>query len=544
MNGIYVNRNLPGVRQIIPKLRFNELEQSDIIPFGVFDSVTVPKRKFPTVVFNTEDGFAKFGHFVEAYMRSIIDYSNEVNHSDPRLKCYKELLIDEKYESLWNNIKEYVIKDFTPFERVLFDVEFKGDNVAGHPDIVIRYNNGSSVLTNIIIDVKTTMNFSKMREETVLQLLSYAALARNNGHDVKTIGVALPWQQLTIYYDIEFWDHQNFLFMLNDEARVMVEHINDLNAQLNAAKKFEAEQAEQAEHTVEHTDKFMSSINVFPEMETVGSHTHLLDTLYNTFSKFYGLSEIKTGDLFFGPQAACQIFLAGNQQAVKKKFADDDILRTAKLINKKGLRTYIHAPYSINLSRPYNEGPVNNKEKESWAVGLLRYQLETGSSYGARGVVVHVGKPGTSNPVKNPPLTVNEAKDNMREFIRKCLDVCSPQCQLLIETPAGQGTELYTDINELWEFWNDFTDSERSRLGICIDTCHVFAAGHDPVEYLTFWLDHDSAAISLIHLNDSKHERGSRKDRHAPPGQGYIGSEALWKIVNLANSYGIPMVME
>jgi deoxyribonuclease-4 len=64
------------------------------------------------------------------------------------------------------------------------------------------------------------------------------------------------------------------------------------------------------------------------------------------------------------------------------------------------------------------------------------------------------------------------------------------------------------------------------------------------VEYLQFWLQHDSTAIGLIHLNDSKYERGARKDRHAPPGHGHIGLETLGHVIAMANQYCIPMVVE
>lgn len=527
---------IPGVRQVIPGLCYAELEQADIIPFGVFDSFNIPKRKFPTIVYNTSDGFSKFGHFVEAYMRSVIEQDHS-NQSDPRLSYYKDLLTDDHYALIWKEISEYTHKAFPHSQQVVFDTEFTGNDVAGHPDIVVH--TGKSEIT--IYDVKTTMNFSKMREETVLQLLSYAALARYNGFQVKTICVALPWQRVIIEYDIEAWDHHNFLFMLESEAREI--RPRDTGKITIASAVAEAIKTLISDDSEWENMSFIPTISTAPTApttptdvsSTIGYHIHRLDTLYSTFYEFYKK---------FSEKAACQIFLAGNQGAAKKKFTDDDLLQTADLIEQKGLRTYIHAPYSINLSRPYNQRSLDDKESSSWVVDLLRYQIETGTAYGARGVVVHVGKPGTSDPKKNPPLTTSEAKENMYNSIRKCLDVCSPLCQLLIETPAGQGTELYTDVQELWEFWMGFTDAEHSRLGICVDTCHVFAAGHDPVEYLEFWLERDSTAIGLIHLNDSKHERGCRKDRHAPPGLGHIGAQTLNKVVLLANQYGIPMVME
>jgi deoxyribonuclease-4 len=438
---------IPGVRDVITKLNYAELEQADIIPFGVFDSVTVPKRKFPTIVYNTQDGFSKFGHFMEALLRSYIQQDAR-DVRDARLQYYADLLHDARYESIWSETRAWALQEFAD-RACVFDVELMGDRVAGHPDIIITITPDNW----LIADVKTTSNFAGMRESTVLQLLSYAALARKCGITTNIISVVLPWQRMHIQHDIASWDHVNFLFMLEYASTPIVRPVS---------------------HPI-----------IRQGVQTVGSHAHRLDTLYETFNTFYQR---------FASTAACQIFLSGNQAANKKKFDASDIQRTREYLLEHQIRTYIHAPYSINLSR-----------SESWMIELLQYQLKTGAEYGARGVVVHVGK--------HMSVSANEGKSTMIESIRACLDTCSPQCQLLIETPAGQGTELYVGMHELWDFWCSFTPAEHSRMGICIDTCHVFAAGHDPVEYLQFWLQHDSTAIGLIHLNDSKYERGARKDR-------------------------------
>lgn len=503
-----------GVRDVIRHLNYAELVGSDIIPFGVFDSRVVTPRKFPTIVYQTPDGRVKFGHFVEAYMRAVIVGT----HNDTRLTYYPGLLTDARYEDLWTRIREYTTREYGG-RMCQFDVELCGTYFAGHPDIIVRENAEIE-----IVDVKTTTNFEAMREETVLQLLAYAALARASGYTVKRVSVALPWNQMTLTHHIEDWNHANFLYMLESAtSATTAPAVIGLRDVVAGALAGIAGLADTPDMPVSET------------VQAVGCHVRRADTLLETFTGYY--AEWST-------RAACQIFLAGNQFSKEKLFSDDDLMRTSGFIAERGVRVYIHAPYSINLSRPRNQRSEDAGETGSWALGVLRHNLDVGSVIGARGVVVHVGKPGTSKPRENPPLTVSEAKTNMNTSIREVLDSCSPECQLLIETPAGQGTELYTDAEELWDFWNGFTTSEKARLGICIDTCHVFAAGHDPLEYLKFWIERDSAAIGLIHFNDSKHERGSRKDRHAPYGHGHIGRETLSAVAELANAYGIPMVME
>jgi deoxyribonuclease-4 len=514
-------------------------------------------------------------------------------------------------------MRQYITQSYGS-SMCTFDAELRGKNFAGHPDIVVRRN-----AETIIDDVKTTTNFEAMREETTLQLLSYAALARASGHVVNEIRVALPWNNMTISHDISDWDHTNFLFMLESAAAELrptmteadvqdvlntleipetsdtrppddpyteqllpnpgnpdmnydpMQHWQEQLGALGTSDSLDISNAlaqaittviQSQNHDVasltstevrsilrgsaeitdewdvqegaEHSHTGAMDPYAYADQlgfETVGCHIRREKTLLATFQTFYAS---------WSKRAACQIFLAGNQFSKEKLFADDDLMQTSGFIAENNVRVYIHAPYSINLSRPRNQKSIDNGEPGSWALSLLRHQLEIGSVIGARGVVVHVGKPGTTKPKMSAPLTVSEAKTEMIRSVRAVLDTSSPECQLLVETPAGQGTELYTDVEELWDFWNEFTPAEKSRMGICIDTCHVFAAGHDPVEYLQFWLEHDSTAISLIHFNDSKHERGSRKDRHAPYGQGHIGEVTLSQVVEIANVYGIPMVME
>jgi deoxyribonuclease-4 len=88
----------------------------------------------------------------------------------------------------------------------------------------------------------------------------------------------------------------------------------------------------------------------------------------------------------------------------------------------------------------------------------------------------------------------------------------------LLETPAGAGTELLTKIED---FINFVKKINHPNFGICMDTCHVFASGYDPYNYLCKLIENDLIPI-LIHFNDSKMELASRKDRHEFIGKGKI----------------------
>ena len=173
---------------------------------------------------------------------------------------------------------------------------------------------------------------------------------------------------------------------------------------------------------------------------------------------------------------------------------------------------YIHAPYIIN---PCTD---DTRSIEALLVGLLK----AGREMGARGVVLHVGK--------SLALSADEAMRRMVGFCDRVLSTSGDTgCRLLIETCAGQGTEIARNLAVFGAMIRELVGLHGGdRVGACVDTCHVFAAGYDiatlssRVHAQIGW-EH----VHLIHLNDSEEGCGSRKDRHASIGEGKIGAEAL-----------------
>ncbi|OIO04007.1 MAG: endonuclease IV [Desulfovibrionaceae bacterium CG1_02_65_16] len=118
---------------------------------------------------------------------------------------------------------------------------------------------------------------------------------------------------------------------------------------------------------------------------------------------------------------------------------------------------------------------------------------------------------------------------------------------VLLETMAGKGSEVGGSFGELRAIIDASARAER--LGVCLDTCHVFDAGYDIVDDLDGVLAEFDAAIGLprlraVHLNDSMNPRGSRKDRHARLGEGHIGIDALARVVNHPRLRHLPFVLE
>jgi deoxyribonuclease-4 len=194
-----------------------------------------------------------------------------------------------------------------------------------------------------------------------------------------------------------------------------------------------------------------------------------------------------------------------------------------------------HTSYLINLASP--DDALWEKSIEALAVEAERCEL-----LGIPDLVVHPGA----------HMGAGEKKGLIR--IAKALDKLHRRTKGLkvlidLETTAGQGTSLGYRFEHLGDILNRVKHAER--LGVCVDTCHIFAAGYSlatPEEYHeTIDLLHRSVGINRLrawHLNDSCRECGSRVDRHAAIGAGQMGLEPFRHVVNDLRFRQIPMILE
>lgn len=118
---------------------------------------------------------------------------------------------------------------------------------------------------------------------------------------------------------------------------------------------------------------------------------------------------------------------------------------------------------------------------------------------------------------------------------------------VLLETMAGKGTEIGRNFEELKRILDGVELKEK--MGVCLDTCHIFDGGYDIVNDLDGVIDEFDKVIGLeklhaIHLNDSMNQMGSHKDRHAKIGEGYIGLEALVRVINHPKLRNLPFFLE
>lgn len=255
---------------------------------------------------------------------------------------------------------------------------------------------------------------------------------------------------------------------------------------------------------------------------------HMAITIYNSYKIGFHTSKLpKLADsirILADYSRPYQIFL-GNPQSAKISISDEDIALSTRIVNITGANIFVHSPYIINLCNP-----------PSWQITSLRKNLEYSSSIGFKGVVVHVGK-------LCGKYTSTDGITNMRNNIISLLHYASPDCPLILETPAGQGTETLTDIDQFIDFILSIDDS---RFGFCIDTCHTFASGYCPFSYIQRCLHTPliQPKLKIVHFNDSKTPCGSKKDRHEYIGMGHIGIGKMGDIAELCHSNHIPMVVE
>lgn len=190
-----------------------------------------------------------------------------------------------------------------------------------------------------------------------------------------------------------------------------------------------------------------------------------------------------------------------------------------------------HAPYTIN---PCSAEPRTREfARETMADDLLRLEVLPGNYYNFH-PGSHVGQ-GTEAGIALIAETLNA--------------ILTPdgRTTVLLETMAGKGTEIGGRFEELREIL-DRVDAG-ARMGVCLDTCHVYDAGYDIAGDLDGVLTEFDRVVGLsrlraLHLNDSKNPFGSHKDRHEKLGQGSLGAEAFRRIVRHPALHGLPMVLE
>ncbi|WP_138415762.1 deoxyribonuclease IV [Aquibacillus sediminis] len=192
----------------------------------------------------------------------------------------------------------------------------------------------------------------------------------------------------------------------------------------------------------------------------------------------------------------------------------------------------VHAPYIINI------GNTAKKPTFELGVSFLRSEIERTQAIGAKQIVLHPGAHVGAGVDKG----IEKIIEGLNEVLTPEQDV-----QIALETMAGKGTEIGRTFDELAKIIDGVTLNDK--LSICLDTCHVHDGGYDVVNDFDGVLDEFDRTIGLdrlkvIHVNDSKNDRGAHKDRHENIGFGYIGYDALRYVVHHPQLSELPKILE
>ena len=230
---------------------------------------------------------------------------------------------------------------------------------------------------------------------------------------------------------------------------------------------------------------------------------------------------------------AMMIYTGAPQNTRRKAIEELNIEAGLEHMKANGIDDLIvHAPYIINL------GNTTKPATFELAVSFLRSEIERTDALQAKQIVLHPG----AHVGAGADLGIARIVEGLNEVLTADQNV-----QIALETMAGKGTEIGRSFDELAKIIDGVTHHDR--LSVCFDTCHVHDAGYDIVTDFDQVLDEFDRIVGIdrikvVHVNDSKNERGAHKDRHENIGFGHTGFDTLHHIVHHPQLADVPKILE
>lgn len=227
-----------------------------------------------------------------------------------------------------------------------------------------------------------------------------------------------------------------------------------------------------------------------------------------------------------------QIFSRNPRGSNYKEYDEEEIKEFQRIRKEHGFGPLLaHAPYTMNLASA-------KKEVYEFACTVIREDIARMDALEIENLVFHPGS--------HTGIGVEAGIDNIIRGLDQAV-TGEENITILLETMSGKGTEIGDRLEHLRMIREGVKHPER--IGVCLDTCHMFAAGYDIVNRLDEVLEEFDRILGLdllraVHLNDSLMPFGSKKDRHAAFGEGEIGEEALMKIVCHPALKDLPFYLE
>ncbi|MCI7702278.1 MAG: deoxyribonuclease IV [Tenericutes bacterium] len=227
------------------------------------------------------------------------------------------------------------------------------------------------------------------------------------------------------------------------------------------------------------------------------------------------------------------MFYTGAPQNTSRYPIDDNLsVEAFKKMKEIGLdysKVVVHAPYIVNLAN-------DDEVKFNFAVQFLKEELKRCAKLGIKKVVLHPGS--------HVGFGIDKGIENIAKGLNLVLG--EEDVTILLETMAGKGSEVGSKLEEIRRIIDLVED--KKHIGVCIDTCHLSDAGYDISKFDEFLDEFDKIIgiekIGCVHVNDSKNEMGSHKDRHENIGFGKIGFETLLKVIYNERLENVPKILE
>ena len=228
------------------------------------------------------------------------------------------------------------------------------------------------------------------------------------------------------------------------------------------------------------------------------------------------------------------MFYTGAPQNTFRAKIDEDKVKKAKELMKENdidiNDVIIHAPYIINLAND------KDKDKYNFAINFLKEELERAKILGIKNIVLHPGS--------HVGLGVEKGIQNIINALNEVLKEEGPT--ICLETMAGKGTEIGKTFEEINEIIKGIKNKEK--IGVCLDTCHLNDSGYDIANFdellEKFGKIIGINKIKCIHINDSKNEKGTHKDRHENIGFGKLGFQNIINIIYNEKLKEVPKILE
>ncbi|MDD3416547.1 MAG: deoxyribonuclease IV [Lachnospiraceae bacterium] len=227
-----------------------------------------------------------------------------------------------------------------------------------------------------------------------------------------------------------------------------------------------------------------------------------------------------------------QFFTRNSRGGQAKAIDEEDVKRFLQLAEDNNISVILaHAPYTLNACSA-DQG-LREFAKNTMADDLRRMEYTPGNLYN-----FHPG----SHVKQGAEIGIQYITDMLNKILKP-----EQTTTVLLETMAGKGSEVGRNFEEIRAIIDKIELDEK--IGVCLDTCHIWDAGYDIVNDLDGVLEEFNRVIGLprlkaIHLNDSMNPLGAHKDRHAKIGEGYIGLDALSEVTNHEKLRDLPFFLE